>query len=105
MNTLATLQHICKMSENEYIVTQSHSADDCNEYEFFDKNRVKMCYIIEFFENPITNEKLDHTVFELYCENENTTSDSEDDDFIASFVYDDFDDLENDLLDILEIQN
>jgi hypothetical protein len=103
MSTLAKLQHVFRdFEENEYIVTQSHSADDCNEYEIFDKNLVKKCYILEFFENVITHEKLEHAVFEVYSENENTTNDYENDDFLCSTVHDDFEEVENELIDILE---
>ena len=103
MSTLEKIKSHCASfcDASDVTVTQSHEANDCNEYEIFDENMIKLCYIIEFFENPITNEKLESVVFEIYSENENTTSNYEDDDFLCSTVCDNFDELIDEISDII----
>ena len=88
-----------KYVSEEYRLTviQSYSSNECNEYEFFDSNNRKVLYVNEFFYSPIDNEKLDHTVYELYYDNENTTNNHDDDDFLSSNVYDDLEDFLEDL--------
>ena len=79
-----------KYVSEEYRLTviQSYSSNECNEYEFFDSNNRKVLYVNEYFVSP-DNEKLDSPVYELYYDNENTTNNHNDDDFLSSNVYDD----------------
>jgi len=85
-----SLLKILKEYESQNIkVIQSFESEECNEYEFFDKNNRKFLYINEYFYSPIDNEKLDHTVYELYYDNDNMTNNHENDDFLGSSVYDD----------------
>ena len=84
--------------EKKMTIIQSYSGKECNMYDFFDsKTNRKLGYVNEFFYSPIDNEKLDHTVYELYYDNENITNNHSDDDFTSSTVYDDLEELLEDL--------
>ena len=83
-------------------VNQSFSSDECNEYEFFNSDNRKICYIVEYFNSPIDNSKLDYTVYELYYDNENMTNNHEDDDFLASYVFDDKSELLSTFSELIE---
>jgi hypothetical protein len=95
MNLLKEMQSMFESANKT--VKQSFESKECNEYEIFDSNNVKICYVVEYFYSPIDNEKLDHTVYEFYTVNLNETSNYEDDDFIESYVYDDVEFLLKDL--------
>lgn len=75
-------------------VKQSYAAEECNEYEFFDADARKVCYVVEYFKNPITDEVLENVVYELYYDNEN-------DEFCSSNEYDDVEFLLNDIQDLI----
>jgi len=75
-------------------VKQSYAAVECNEYEFFDADARKVCYVVEYFKNPITDEVLENTVYELYYDNQ-------DDDFCSSNEYDDVEFLLNDIQELI----
>jgi len=84
--------------ENKLTIIQSYSSKECNMYDFFNsKTNRKVLYVNEYFYSPIDNEKLDHTVYELYYDNENVTSNHADDDFLGSNVYDDLEDFLEDI--------
>tara|TARA_R110000868_G_scaffold89255_2_gene248526 strand:- start:92 stop:391 length:300 start_codon:yes stop_codon:yes gene_type:complete len=95
MSLLSEFKYVSE--EYRLTVIQSYSGVECNEYEFFDSNNRKVLYVNEYFVSPIDNEKLDHTVYELYYDNENTTNNHADDDFLGSNVYDDLDEFLEDL--------
>lgn len=84
MNLLKEFQ-----SYDNVTVKQSYAAVECNEYEFFDADARKVCYVVEYFNNPITNEVLENTVYELYYDNENESANYADDDFLSSAEFDD----------------
>lgn len=84
MNLLKEFQ-----SYKNVTVKQSFESLECNEYEFFDADARKVCYVVEYFNNPITNEVLENTVYELYYDNENESSNYADDDFLSSAEFDD----------------
>jgi hypothetical protein len=84
MNLLKEFQ-----SYDNVTVKQSYASAECNEYEFFDADNRKICYVVEHFNNPITNEVLENTVYELYYDNENESANYDDDDFLSSAEFDD----------------
>jgi hypothetical protein len=84
MNLLKEFQ-----SYDNVTVKQSYTSAECNEYEFFDTNARKVCYVVEHFKDPITNEVLENTVYELYYDNENESANYADDDFCSSAEFDD----------------
>jgi hypothetical protein len=84
MNLLKEFQ-----SYKNVTVKQSFESPECNEYEFFDADARKVCYVVEYFNNPITNEVLENTVYELYYDNENESANYADDDFLSSAEFDD----------------
>ena len=93
-------------SDYDVTVKQSFESKECNEYEFFNSNNVKICYVIEHFYSPcdfFQNEpiKLDHTVYEIYYDNENNTSNHDDDDFTSSELHDDVEFLYSQLNELL----
>jgi len=90
MNLLKELTEIAK--EENVTVKQSFDSVECNEYEFFDNDNRKICYIVETFIN------VDEVVYELYCDNYNLTNKHEDDDFRTSYEYDEVEHLENALI-------
>ena len=89
MNLLKEFQ-----SYKNVTVKQSFESLECNEYEFFDADARKVCYVVEYFNNPITNEVLENTVYELYYDNQ-------DDDFCSSNEYDDVEFLLNDIQELI----
>jgi hypothetical protein len=89
MNLLKEFQ-----SYKNVTVKQSFESPECNEYEFFDADARKVCYVVEYFNNPITNEVLENTVYELYYDNQ-------DDDFCSSNEYDDVEFLLNDIQELI----
>jgi hypothetical protein len=99
---MTLLNQLKSISEdNQISIIQSYSAVECNEYEFFDNNNRKIAYIVEYFNNPIDNTKLDYPVYELYYNNDNATNNHDNDDFLASNEYDDVDFLLKDISDYL----
>ena len=93
-------------SDYDVTVKQSFESKECNEYEFFDKFNRKICYVIEHFYSPcdfFQNEpiKLEHTVYEIYYDNENDTSNHDDDDFTSCDIHDDVDFLYSQLNELL----
>ena len=63
---------------------QCFESAECNEFDLFNDENVRIGYYIEHFVNPTTLEKLESAVYEVYYDFEN-----EDDDFAASFITDD----------------
>ena len=65
---------------NKYrIVKTFDSAEQC-EYDVFKKQSKYRCaYIVEYNNNPITNEKLENAVFDIYYD-----YDKENDEFVGS---------------------
>jgi len=60
----------------------SFSSAECNEFDLFNEDKVRIGYYIEHFVHPETLVKFDSPVYEVYYDFEN-------DDFAASFVTDD----------------
>ena len=60
----------------------SFSSAECNEFDLFNEDGVRIGYYLEHFVHPETSEKLDSPVYEVYYDFEN-------DDFAASFVTED----------------
>jgi hypothetical protein len=45
---------------------KSFSSVECNEFDLFNDEGIRIGYYIEHFVNPETSEKLDDTVYEVY---------------------------------------
>lgn len=80
-------------------VIQTYSSEECNEFDVYNDNNVKVAYYIEYFCSPIDATKLDHVVYECYYDfedvNDITSSTS-------SYVFDDFEDFSSTLAEIVE---
>jgi len=78
-------------------VIQTYSSTECNEFDVFNDDNVKVAYYIEHF--SINNEKLENVVYECYYdfedENDSTSSTS-------SYVFDDIEELNTLLLQLVE---
>jgi len=99
MNLLKELTSISK--ENNVKVKQSFHSEGCNEYEFFDNNNRKICYIVEYLDDSNSASHGELLYYELYYDNSNDTNNYDDDDFCSSNDYDDTDFLCKDLIDII----
>jgi hypothetical protein len=62
----------------------SFSSAECNEFDLFNEDNIRIGYYIEHFVHPETSEKLDSPVFEVYYD----CADDEED-FQESAIYDD----------------
>ena len=61
--------------------------NECIEFNIMRKsNNKQVSYFYIHTHDVITNEKLDNTVYEIYYDN-----DDNEDDFLASYIFDDFD--------------
>ena len=61
---------------------QSYASRYCNEYDILDNGKL-IGYYIEHFHHPLTEEKLDNTVYEIYYD-----YDVENDDYTSSAIAD-----------------
>ena len=61
---------------------QSYASRYCNEYDILDNGKL-IGYYIEHFHHPLTEEKLDNTVYEIYYD-----YDAENDDYTSSAIAD-----------------
>ena len=61
---------------------QSYASRYCNEYDILDNGKL-IGYYIEHFHHPLTEEKLDNPVYEIYYDNA-----EDEEDFCASAVCD-----------------
>ena len=59
---------------------KTYSDNNCSEFDIIQNNN-KVAYYIEHYNHPLTNEKLDNTVFEIYY-------DFDGEEYIASAVCD-----------------
>ena len=70
----------------DYIMTfktvLTYSDNNCKEFDII-QNDTKIAYYIEHYNHPLTEEKLDNTVFEIYYD-----YDADNEEFIASAVCD-----------------
>ena len=63
-------------------IVKTYEDKNCKEFDIF-VNDVKVSYYIEHYNNPITEEKLDNTVFEMYY-----NYDEEFEEFLSSVICD-----------------
>lgn len=66
-----------------YTTKQTFESSDCNEFDVYDESNTKVAYYVEHFVHCITLEKLEHTMYEIYC-----FYDDEQEEFIFSQVFD-----------------
>ena len=79
-----------KFSMNGFDFEQSYASRQCNEYDIT-KNKEYIGYYVEHFVNPITKEKLDNTVFEMYY-------DYDGNDYNSSIIADSLDECLDELI-------
>ncbi len=90
MNTINTTKYINMLESNSKfrIELVEQYDNECIEFKIMRKsNNKQVSYFYIHTNDVITNEKLDNTVYEIYYDND----DNEDDDFLASYIFDDFD--------------
>jgi hypothetical protein len=89
MNTINTTKYINMLESNsKFSIELVEQYDNkCIEFKIMRKsNNKQVSYFYIHTNDVITNEKLDNTVYEIYYDN-----DDNDDDFLASYIFDDFD--------------
>ncbi len=89
MNTINTTKYINMLESNSKfrIELVEQYDNECIEFNIMRKsNNKQVSYFYIHTHDVITNEKLDNTVYEIYYDN-----DDNDDDFLASYIFDDFD--------------
>ena len=94
MNTINTTKYINMLESNSKfrIELVEQYDNECIEFNIMRKsNNKQVSYFYIHTNDVITNEKLDNTVYEIYYDND----DNEDDDFCASYIFDDFEEFES----------
>ena len=89
MNTINTTKYINMLESNSKFRIELVEQYDNEQIEFKimrKSNNKQVSYFYIHTNDVITNEKLDNTVYEIYYDN-----DDNDDDFCASYIFDDFD--------------
>jgi hypothetical protein len=89
MNTINTTKYINMLESNSKfsIILVEQYDNECIEFKIMRKsNNKQVSYFYIHTNDVISNEKLDNTVYEIYYDN-----DDNDDDFCASYIFDDFD--------------
>jgi hypothetical protein len=89
MNTINTTKYINMLNSNSKFSIElvEQYDNECIEFKIMRKsNNKQVSYFYIHTNDVITNEKLDNTVYEIYYDNDN-----EDDDFLASYIFDDYD--------------
>jgi hypothetical protein len=88
MNTINTTKYINMLESNSKfsIILVEQYDNECIEFNIMRKsNNKQVSYFYIHTHDVITNEKLDNTVYEIYYDNDDN------DDFLASYIFDDFD--------------
>jgi hypothetical protein len=89
MNTINTTKYINMLESNSKFSIELVEQYDNEQIEFKimrKSNNKQVSYFYIHTHDVISNEKLDNTVYEIYYDN-----DDNDDDFCASYIFDDFD--------------